>query len=460
MLINGSFLPYCVILQSNSPSLTFCVIGVLPYCLATFCIQISHGAYIWPPSIGQDMSALIKITILSLLLLCGAGYYGTWYILLNNGSTDYMSHIRDVGPRLLPGTNEALKTVYIGIPAIDYQLTILTLFFWELVDGSNPSASLFCFHFATQVACGWGLLMIEGLRRGHRWKLVSLYVPSRDPFPLMLPRLILGSTGTLGVLVQNAAYAIIVPTYLVLYLLTSPLVSSRRTASFLVERQSTVMIPISLALGYVLPAVLMSLPAPSLITSEQKQTLMALWQMFPVWVAIFQATLPSITMFINRYHTRPSKNTDASELSAMRWVYLILLVTAGIGQISTFTLLATSKWFPTLFAPESRGVFNPSNVLLPIAISPSTKMPSIGTGAFLLLQYDEIVGSTSMVIFASVLHILARQNSSSHRSVGSSIVLGLAALICTGPLGYAVACVWARDEMIIQESQEVVKKSR
>ena len=120
------------------------------------------------------MSTLINVTKLVLLTLCAAGYYGTWHLLLNNGATDHMSHIGDVGSRYLPGTTEHLKTVYVGISAIDYQLTVLTLFFWEMVDGSRPTASLFCFHFATQVACGWGLLMIEGLRRGHRWRVISL----------------------------------------------------------------------------------------------------------------------------------------------------------------------------------------------------------------------------------------------------------------------------------------------
>ena len=120
------------------------------------------------------MPSFINATQVALALLSAAGYYGTWYLLLNNGTTDYMAHIRDVGPRLLPGTKEPVRTVYTGVPAIDYQLTVLALFFWENVDGSNPAASLFCFYFATQVACGWGLLMIEGLRYGNRGTLISL----------------------------------------------------------------------------------------------------------------------------------------------------------------------------------------------------------------------------------------------------------------------------------------------
>ena len=120
------------------------------------------------------MSFLINATKLALLCLSAAGYYAVWYILLNNGTTDYMSHIRDFGPRVLPGTKAPLRTVYSGVPAIDYQLTVLALLFWETVDGSHPSASLFCFHFAMQIVCGWGLLMIEGLRHGNRWRVVSL----------------------------------------------------------------------------------------------------------------------------------------------------------------------------------------------------------------------------------------------------------------------------------------------
>ena len=118
------------------------------------------------------MSSIFNETKVALVFLSAAGYYTTWYFLLNNGTADHMAHSGKI--QLLPGTKEPVRTVYTGIPVIDYQLTVLTLFFWEIVNGSNPSASLFCFYFATQVACGWGLLMVEGLRHGNRWSLISL----------------------------------------------------------------------------------------------------------------------------------------------------------------------------------------------------------------------------------------------------------------------------------------------
>jgi len=122
------------------------------------------------------MSPLLPIAKVSLLVLSGIGFYTTWYLLYNNGTAAHMSHIRDTGPRLLPGTQGPLKTSYgfSAIPRIDYQLTVLTLFFWEMVDGSRPDGSLYCYYFAGQVFAGWALLMVESLRRGNRWRVVSL----------------------------------------------------------------------------------------------------------------------------------------------------------------------------------------------------------------------------------------------------------------------------------------------
>ncbi|KAL6714288.1 hypothetical protein ACLMJK_007711 [Lecanora helva] len=386
------------------------------------------------------MSTLMRMTILTLLLLCGSGFYGTWYILLNNGTTAYMSQIRDVGPRYLPGTFEPVKTVYIGIPSINYQLTVLTLFFWQLVDGSHPSASLFSFHFATQVACGWGLLMMEGLRRGHRWKIISFI-------------------GTLGILVQNLAYAVIVPIYLIIYFLTTPLLSSKRLEKYTVEKSSTLAIPISIVLGYMIPAILMSLPAPSIITFDQKQTFIAVWQMFPLWVAILQAILPYSIAALMPASPEPSKHSGPTELNAMRQVYAILLMFAGIGQTATATILALLAWFPELFAPEVRSVFDARSVLVPMAATPATRMPSIGDGAFLLLQYDELVGSMSMASWASIMYLVARQQIRSQQSIVAVVLVGFAAMVCTGPLGFCVACIWARDELIARKGDWMEQKS-
>ena len=120
------------------------------------------------------MAAVLKIASLLLILLCGAGFYGTWFLLIKNGTAEYMAKVRDMGPRLLPGTNESIRLYYTGNEKVDHQLAVLDFFFWEQVDGSQPHASLFCYHFAGQIFAGWGLLMIESLRSGNRWRIISL----------------------------------------------------------------------------------------------------------------------------------------------------------------------------------------------------------------------------------------------------------------------------------------------
>lgn len=77
------------------------------------------------------MVSLIRFTQILLLLLAAFGFYSTWYLIYNNGSVSLMEQIRDHGPHILPGTEAPLKRKYTGIGRVDYQLTVLVLFFWE-----------------------------------------------------------------------------------------------------------------------------------------------------------------------------------------------------------------------------------------------------------------------------------------------------------------------------------------
>ena len=268
--------------------------------------------------------------------------------------------------------------------------------------------------------------------------------------------LIFNSLGVWGFLIQNAAYAVILPIYLAVHLWTSPLISSKRLSHFLVDTPNTAAVFGSIILGFVLPTIVMSLPAPSVVNFEQKQVYIAIWQLFPVWVSLVQTVLPYLLPKSKAQITSESPNRQA--LATMRVLYIGLLTFAGIGQASTATLLAASKFFPGLFAPEFRGTFNPAKVFQPAAITPSTKMPSIGAGSHQLLQYDEFIGSGAMVLWGTALLANTYRGSRSRQSVASLVAQGTAAMLLTGPLGYAAACIWARDELVIAEAGEDAKK--
>lgn len=227
-------------------------------------------------------------------------------------------------------------------------------------------------------------------------------------------------------------------------------------SSLLVEINHVIAIFPALLIGFILPSVLMSLPAPSVLTFEQKQTYIAIWQMFPIWVSLVQIALPHVISKPAR--TSSTKSPRLQELHTMRILYIGLLIIAAYGQAATAMLVATSSCFPDLFAPDFKGVFNSSKVFLPAAVSPSVKMPSIGSGTHLLLQYDELIGSGAMVLWSTTLFMLVYRECRSVQSEVSLIAYGILAMFLTGPLGYATTCIWARDELIVSEIEETNKK--
>ena len=213
-------------------------------------------------------------------------------------------------------------------------------------------------------------------------------------------------------------------------------------------------IPVSMVIGYVLPTILMSLPAPSILDHDLKQKLMTFWQFFPIWVSVVQAVVPYLLPSFEKANGASSIHLPRS----MRVLYAGLLTTAGFGQASTMAAMAMSKLFPGLFAPEFVGVFDPFRVFVPSAISPSTKMASIGAGTHLLLQYDQLIGSMSMALWSTVLFINTFRSGTTKQSVALIIVGGIIMMALTGPLGYVTTCIWARDELIAAEAEVDSKK--
>lgn len=84
-------------------------------------------------------------------------------------------------------------------------------------------------------------------------------------------------------------------------------------------------------------------------------------------------------------------------------------------------------------------------------------MPSILGGALLFLQFDEMIGATAVICWSSALYI----NASTEKGFLRWLLLfvkGILIEALAGPAGFAVAAVWARDEMIFA-MYELDKKS-
>lgn len=258
---------------------------------------------------------------------------------------------------------------------------------------------------------------------------------------------------------QNFTMTVIVPLYLFVHLSTSPTVSSTDPTIFLIDTIDLASILISLILGYILPSILMAIPAPSVLSFDQKQIVMAIWQVFPVWAEILhQGTSLLLRNTSSKDKTSKSialtNKRDIPWMGGLRSLYIFLVSIAGMTHIATMTLLATSKWFPRLFAIEHAEVFNPSKVFWPVASSSSTKMSSIVSGTLMLIQYDEIISSLAIVLWAVFMFtkVMSQKKKFETTYVFIFDFITLTALL--GPVGYAVICIWARDELIFEDQKE------
>ncbi len=251
-----------------------------------------------------------------------------------------------------------------------------------------------------------------------------------------------------GLAMQKVSFAVTMPIYMAIHLSTSPTVSSHKASEFIFDISELAGIPFSMLIGYIIPAVLLALPSPSVLTFDQKQAFVATWQVFPIWVGLLQQILPPIMSRCGATSIHPSRHGHASLrwISIARVVYTILLLFSGAIHISTVTLIASSGFFPGLF--KLRHTFDFSRVFMPASTSASTKMPSIGSGALQLLQYDFFVGSTAFAIWTSTLLLNTnRDGSFLWRCLTQAFGFMLLTAV-VGPFGYAIACIWSRDELI------------
>lgn len=198
---------------------------------------------------------------------------------------------------------------------------------------------------------------------------------------------------------QTIAYAVTMPVYLALYISTSPLLSPT-AASLSLSSAEAAGLPLSMIFGLIVPAILFCLPAPSVVSFDQKQILMSFWQGFPLWVSLaHQVWKRTIPLLFPKFST----STKANNTLAIRLAYSFGLIVASVARVSTLTLSFASILIPNLYAPEFAATLTPWKVFFPMAITPATKMPSLGAGFLLLLQYDQLVGSTSVLIWANLL---------------------------------------------------------
>lgn len=116
-------------------------------------------------------------------------------------------------------------------------------------------------------------------------------------------------------MMQNITFAVTTPIYFIIYLLTSPAASRSPKASDLsVKWRDTRPLPASTVYSFIIPAALMSLPSPSVLSAGAHYHWLSTWQLFPVYHTLYRLLewLVYTTLRAGTAPSHPIVTADAS----------------------------------------------------------------------------------------------------------------------------------------------------
>jgi hypothetical protein len=261
------------------------------------------------------------------------------------------------------------------------------------------------------------------------------------------------SIGIFGLLIQNVALTVILPLYLFIHLLTSPIGRSflgRSTSVLLIPSLDLALLPISVAYGYIVPSLLMVLP-PSVVSNTVHQYFIAFWQPFPIWTVIIHYVLKSAL----RSETKAStKSTGETYLDGAQSVYGFVICLSAITHIP----VVLTTFLPADMLPASTPISiiqlfkcSFSEVFVPYFPNLSYQVSSIAAGVLNFLQWDVYIGTTAFLLWGMVLARNAVESEISWRRAALRI---LSWIVISGPMGALAMLLWERDTIVTEKVKE------
>ncbi|KAI1637173.1 hypothetical protein F4809DRAFT_335406 [Biscogniauxia mediterranea] len=356
------------------------------------------------------------------------------------------------GPHHLPDSSNSILTFYTGIGPLDRLLALASVMFASVTDGSRPQLSLYAVHFGGQYLGILAVMMIEGLREGNKsntFRFFSIWACA----------------------IQIFSYGLVMPLYGILHLLTSRasqvfglnLAESTRIA----HQASVKMVPEAMVVGYIIPAVLMSVP---LFPNSLHQWFGGLWQGSPVWAMLVQKAFASYyskrrrTTSIShlQYDLKVEKAEGAAGLDAppppmenrgsayvLSRVYSFAFICCVASQLGPLMVTLAVAVCPAAFPPHLRAAWAMTEVFVPPLFYASGKMQSMGSAMHGFFQYDQYVGSTAAVIWSSALYVNSRRTPLNGKGWVRLAFVITAFSLGAGPAGAVVWLMWEREQLLV-----------
>lgn len=194
----------------------------------------------------------------------------------------------------------------------------------------------------------------------------------------------------------------------------------------------------------------MCLPAPSIISFDTKQAFHAAWQPCPLYVSFL--AMGANLLFSRFFTTRDDGDDGQAGLQALRRVYAFAFACAAIPHVAAWTISLASVMFPVLFNREFVARLHPRRVFVNALPWSDLRVSTIGEGALRFLQWDNVIGSTGILLWAVAMYATAhREVEIKLNWIKLGVKIGLLALV-SGPVGAAVELMWERDEVVFSKT--------
>ena len=258
-----------------------------------------------------------------------------------------------------------------------------------------------------------------------------------------------------GVLIFNQAHAVITPLYLALHLFTSPMASYPSPEAALIDVVDLEVLPLSFILAFVFPICLVALPAPSVVSVVFKQTAIAWYQQWNLYIAFTHFLLAT-----TRRQVYPPPEAIDLERSTMllRSVYGFVFIMGALPHMIVMVLSCTAGFWPSLFAKGTARVLHPRNLLTVTSPFSRVKARDLAQGIQWLIQWDHVIGTASMIVWATTLYMRTKQELGLGYDWSHTLWRIIMYAFGGGPVGAAVGLLWERDELLLNVGSLNVEK--
>ncbi|KAI1879702.1 hypothetical protein JX265_002656 [Neoarthrinium moseri] len=381
------------------------------------------------PSSSSVGGPALKAVFVGLGLL---GLAATWGRMLSDGSFSLIEEVLG-GDNKLPGSDYDLVSSFCGIGPLDNLARTLVVFFWEAIDGSHPKTSAAGIYMAGQMAPVIVVQYLDGLRKGNGSSTLKISI-----WWFIFAAAAIGASGAVWGVVS---------------LVTSPLLSSSITLGALQEaslpyspRAAALLLPATYV-NFIGSMIIMSLPVPSMVSSNFRQWAIIIWNLFPIGISAFvHLGEPLWSALLPAASSRDSGHT--AHLRVVRYLSTSAMALGFAVHVGVAAVSLSAALFPAVFAPGYAELLHPLSVAVPpIAVE---KAQSPGDGIWSFVVWDQVFGfSFVMLLFLAQLQNAMRfSDRFGSFSWAKSCVLGFLSSFLIGPGVTIVAISWLRDEVL------------